>query len=325
MKRRDFHRGAAAAAAVVAANGLLATPASAQSLGTLKMMVPANPGGGWDQTGRALASAMQAAGVISGAQFENKGGAGGTLGLSQFLNSAKGDGSALMMGGMVMVGGIILSKSSVDLSMVTPIARLTTEPCVIVVPASSPHKTLADLLKQFKANPGSVSWGGGSAGGTDHILVGLLAQAIGADTARINYIPYKGGGEAIAAIIGGHVTAGVSGLGEFAEQIKGKRMRALAVSADDTVDGIASIKSQGIDVVLGNWRGCFGAPGLSDAQRDTLTAAVRKATESKSWQDSLEKFGWTPWFLGGADYKTFLDGDIKRIGGMLTSLGLVKS
>ena len=324
MQRREFNRNALAAT-LAAGAGFAARPAFAQSLGTLKMMVPANPGGGWDQTGRALANAMQAEGVIKGAQFENKGGAGGTLGLSQFINSNKGDGSALMMGGMVMVGGIILSKSQVDLSMVTPIARLTTEPVVIVVPASSPHKTLADLMKQFKANPGSVSWGGGSAGGTDHILAGLIAQAIGADTTKVNYVPFKGGGEAIAAIIGGHVTAGVSGLGEFAEQIKGKRMRALAVSAETAVDGIGSLKEQGVDVVLGNWRGCFGAPGISDTQRDALVAAVKKATESKAWQDSLAKFGWTPWFLGGPEYKAFIDQDIKRIGGMLTSLGLVKS
>jgi putative tricarboxylic transport membrane protein len=322
MQRREFHL--AALASLLAAQGLASGSAQAQSLGNLKMMIPANPGGGWDQTGRSLAAAMQAAGVISGAQFENKGGAGGTLGLSQFINNAKGDGSALMMGGMVMVGGIILSKSSVDLTMVTPIARLTSEYVVIVVPSSSPHKSLGDLMKTFKAKPGSVSWGGGSAGGTDHILVGLAAQAIGADTAKINYVPYKGGGEAIAAIIGGHVTAGVSGLGEFAEQIKGGRMRALAVSAPEAIDGIPSMKEQGVDVLLGNWRGCFGGPGLSTAQRDALVKAVKAATETPAWKETLAKLGWTPWFLGGDDYKQFLDEDITRVGGILTSLGLVK-
>ncbi len=322
MQRREFNL--AALASLLAAQGLAAGPAQAQNLGTLKMMIPANPGGGWDQTGRNLAVAMQSAGVISGAQFENKGGAGGTLGLTQFINNAKGDGNALMMGGMVMVGGIILSKSSVDLTMVTPIARLTSEYVVVVVPSSSPHKTLGDLMKVFKANPGSVSWGGGSAGGTDHILVGLAAQAIGADTAKINYVPFKGGGEAIAAIIGGHVTAGVSGLGEFAEQIKGGRMRALAVSSPEPVDGIPSMKEQGADVVLGNWRGCFGGPGLSAAQQDALVKAVKSATETPAWKETLAKFGWTPWFLGGDEYKKFLQEDIARGGGILASLGLTK-
>jgi putative tricarboxylic transport membrane protein len=187
---------------------------------SLKMMIPANPGGGWDQTGRQLAAAMQSAKLVSSVQFDNKGGAGGTIGLAQFVNSSKGDPNAIMIGGMVMVGAIYLENSPVNLSMVTPLARLTGEYEVIVVPASSPHKSMADLVKAFKANPGGVSWGGGSAGGTDHILVGLIAKAAGVDPRKINYVPYKGGGEAIAAIVGGHVTAGVSGVGEFANRSK---------------------------------------------------------------------------------------------------------
>ncbi len=229
-----------------------------------------------------------------------------------------------MMGGMVMVGGIILNKSPVDLSMVTPVARLTSEYEVIVVPAASPHKSMGDLVKAFKADPGKVSWGGGSAGGTDHILVGMIAKAVGADPAKINYVPFKGGGEAIAAIIGGHVSAGVSGLGEFSEQIKGGRMRALAVSSPEKLEGIATLKEQGIDVVLGNWRGIFAAPGITTAQRDALVAAVKTATESQAWKDTLAKFGWDAWFLGGDDYKKFIDEDIQRIGAIIESLGLKK-
>ncbi|MCL4747614.1 MAG: tripartite tricarboxylate transporter substrate binding protein [Burkholderiaceae bacterium] len=323
MKRRDFNLGALGAAAL-AAHGPLAGIAHAQGIGTLKVMIPANPGGGWDQTGRNLAAAMQSVGAIQSAQFDNKGGAAGTIGLAQFINSAKGDPNTLMIGGMVMVGGIILNKSPVELSMVTPVARLTSEYEVIVVPANSPHKTLGDLMNAFKANPGAVSWGGGSAGGTDHILVGLAVKAVNGDTSKINYVPFKGGGEAIAAIVGGHVTAGVSGLGEFAEQIKGGRMRALAVSSPERLEGIATMKEQGVDVVLGNWRGCFGAPGISTAQRDALVRAVKAGTDSPAWKDTLAKLGWTPWFLGGDDYRKFIEEDIVRVGGILDSLGLKK-
>jgi putative tricarboxylic transport membrane protein len=322
MKRRQFTL-ATTAALAAAQFGVLNT-AVAQAIGAVKMMIPANPGGGWDQTGRALATAMQSAKLVQSVQFENKGGAAGTLGLAQFVNAAKGDPNALMVGGMVMVGGIILNKSPVDLSMVTPIARLTSEYEVIVVPAKSPHQKLADLLAAFKANPGSVSWGGGSAGGTDHILVGLIARAIGADPSKINYVPFKGGGEAIAAIAGGHVTAGVSGLGEFSEHIKGGRMRALAVSGTDREEGIPTLKEQGVNVVLGNWRGVFGAPGLNTAQRDALVKVVKAATETQAWKDTLQKTGWTPWFLGGDEYKAFLEEDIKRIDGIIGSLGLKK-
>ena len=296
--------------------------ASAQP--ALKMMIPANPGGGWDQTGRSLASAMQSAKLVSGVQFDNKGGAAGTIGLSQFVNSAKGDPNAVMIGGMVMVGGIILGKSPVNLSQVTPIARLTSEWEVIVVPASSPHKTMGDLVKAFKADPGKVSWGGGSAGGTDHILIGLIAKEVGVAPAKINYVAFKGGGEAVAAILGGHVTAGVSGVGEFAEHVKAGKMRALGVSSPSKFDGIPSFKEQKINVVLGNWRGIFGAPGITLQQRDNLVKLVRTATETPAWKGTLEKMGWTSEFLGGEQYKKFLDEDTKRIAAIIESLGLKK-
>ena len=320
MNRRHF----TAAALGALAAGTLPLHASAQGIATLKMLIPANPGGGWDQTGRALAAAMQSAKSVQNVQFDNKGGAAGTIGLAQFVNAAKGDPNTLMMGGMVMVGGIALNKSPVDLTMVTPIARLTTEYEVIVVPANSPHKTIGDLVKAFKAEPGKVAWGGGSAGGTDHILVGLIAKAIGADPSKINYVPFKGGGEAITSIIGGHVAAGVSGLGEFAEQIKAGRMRALAVSSPKALDGIPSLKEQGIDVELGNWRGIFAAPGITPAQRDALIATVKAGTDSPMWKESLTKFGWDAAYLPGDEYKKFLDEDIKRIGAIIDSLGLRK-
>jgi putative tricarboxylic transport membrane protein len=301
---------------------LVALPTLAQP--SLKMMIPANPGGGWDQTGRNLAAAMQSAKLVSSVQFENKGGAAGIIGLAQFANASKGDPNAVMIGGMVMVGGIILGKSAVNLSQVTPIARLTSEWEVIVVPAASPHKTMADLVKALKENPGKVSWGGGSAGGTDHILAGLIARAVGVEPARINYVPYKGGGEAIAAILGGHVTAGVSGIGEFAEQVKSGKMRALAQSSPAKLDGIPSLKEQGIDVELGNWRGIFGAPGITQAQRDALVKLVKDATETKAWKETLAKLGWTSEFLGGEDYRKFIDEDTRRVGAIIESLGLKK-
>jgi putative tricarboxylic transport membrane protein len=223
---------------------------------------------------------------------------------------------------MVMVGAIYLENSPVNLSMVTPLARLTGEYEVIVVPASSPHKTMGDLVKAFKANPGGVSWGGGSAGGTDHILAGLIAKAVGVDPAKVNYVPFKGGGEAIAAIIGGHVTAGISGVGEFAEHIKGGRMRALAVSSAAKFEGHPTLKEQGIDVELSNWRGTFGGPGITTQQRDALIKLIRGATESAAWKATLEKLGWSPIFLSGDGYKKFVDEDSKRIAGIIDSLGI---
>jgi putative tricarboxylic transport membrane protein len=302
----------------------MALSVSAFAVDNLKVMVPANPGGGWDSTGRALVAAMQSAGSIKSAQIDNKGGAAGTIGLAQFVNTAKGDPNAIMIGGMVMVGGIIQNKSAVDLSQVTPLARLTEEYLVVVVPASSPHKTMKDLVAAFKANPGSVSWGGGSAGGSDHILAGMIAQSAGVEGAKVNYVPFKGGGEAVAAIIGGHVGAGISGVSEFAQHIQSGRMRALAVSAPTKQGNIPSLKEQGIDIVLGNWRGVFGAPGITPQQRDALIKAIDAGVKSAAWQESLKKNEWMNVWLAGDDYRKFIDADVKRIGGILGDLGLGK-
>jgi len=307
--------------ALAAAAVALSFPALA--VDSLKMMIPANPGGGWDTTGRELAKAIQSTGAVKNIQFDNKGGAAGAIGLAQFVNSAKGDPNAVIMGGMVMVGGLITNKSAVKIDQITPIARLTSEYEVIVVPANGP-KTLKELLDKFKANPGSVSWGGGSAGGTDHILAGLIAKAIGADPSKVNYVPFKGGGEAVSAIIGGHVTAGISGLSEFAQHIKSGKMRALAVSSPKGMEGIASLKEQGIDVELANWRGIFGAPGITKAQRDELIAAVEKGTKSAAWKESLKKNDWEDFYLPGDAYGKFVEDENKRIGDILSALGLGK-
>jgi putative tricarboxylic transport membrane protein len=309
--------------------GLVASVAAASSafaIDTLKIMVPANPGGGWDQTGRQLSQAMQKANIVKSTQIDNKGGAAGTIGLAQFVNTAKGDGNAIMIGGMVMVGGIILNKSQVNLSMVTPLARLTGEYEILVVPTSSPIKTLKDLVDKLKADPGSVSWGGGSAGGTDHILAGMIAQAVGVDPSKVNYIAYAGGGEAQAAILGGHVTVGVSGYGEFAAQIKAGKFRALAISADKKQSGIdiPTLKEQGVNVDLFNWRGVFGAPGITDAQRKELIAALDATVKSAAWKETMTKMDWTDLYMAGDDFAKYIDAENKRIGDILAKLNLKK-
>lgn len=309
----------------VTALGLLAA-GPALALDGLKMLVPANPGGGWDQTGRGLAQAMQASDIVKKVQIDNKGGAAGTIGLAQFVNSAKGDPNAVLIGGSVMVGGIALNKSPVNLSQVTPIARLTGEYDVLVVPASSPIKNLKDLLAQFKANPGSVSWGGGSAGGTDHIIVAMIAQNQGVDASKINYIPFAGGGEAQAAIMGGHVTVGLSGWNEFAGQIEAKKLRPIAVTSGKRLAGIdvPTLKEQGVNVELSNWRAIFAAPGITDAQKRELIVAVDKTVRTKSWQDLLAKNGWADAYLVGDAFSVYLENEIKSTEKIINNLGLIK-
>ncbi len=225
------------------AMGVFSLSAPALAVDDLRIIAPAKPGGGWDQTARALADVMTANGV-KGVTVENVPGAGGTVGLAQLVDQEKSKGNVLMVNGLVMLGAILTNNSPVTLEMATPIARLTGEYEVIVVPAASDVKTMADLVAKLKADPGSVAMGGGSAGGTDHILAGLVAKAAGADVAKLNYVPFSGGGEALAAIMGGHVVAGISGYSEWAGQIKSGELRALAISAPERQPASTSRRSR---------------------------------------------------------------------------------
>ncbi len=301
----------------------IALPAAAADY---SIMAPAAPGGGWDQTARTMQTALQTEKISSKVQVMNVPGAGGTIGIAQFASQQKGNPNQLMVGGYVMVGAILTNKSPVTLKDVTPIARLTGEYEVIVVPAASEIKTVADLVGKLKANPGSVSWGGGSAGGTDHILVGLLAKAGGVDPTKINYIAFSGGGEALAAILGGQVTAGVSSYGEFEGQIKAGTLRILAISSDKKVDGInaPTLKESGYDVVLQNWRMVAAAPGLSAEQKAAVTADVEKLAKSKTWQENLKTKGWIDTYLSGPEFEAQLAKDIASTETILKDIGLVK-
>ena len=321
MRRDHFLK---SLAALAAAGALPAALQSAHAAANLKMMIPANPGGGWDTTGRALGKALQEAGA-SAVTFENKGGAAGAIGLAQFVNSAKGDGNALMVMGAVMLGGIITGKPPVSITQATPLARLTTEYNVFVVPAESPFKSMKDVVDALKRDPGSVKWAGGSRGATEHIAAAMLAREVGVDPARINYVPFRGGGEAVAAILGNNVSVGGSGYSEFQQYIDSGKMRAIAVTSAARLKGInvPTMKEQGFNVELGNWRGVYGGPGISAEQRKSLTDLIVKATKSRAWAEALEKNNWTPAVMVGKEFEEFVDRDFASLRATMVKAGMV--
>jgi putative tricarboxylic transport membrane protein len=297
----------------------------AQAADNFKIMVGANPGGGYDQTGRGIGKAMQEAGVAGSVTYENKGGAGGTIGLAQFVNANKGDPHALVVVGAVMVGAIVQNNPPITLSNATPIARLLAEYNVFVVPANSPIKSMKDVVEQMKKDPASVKWGGGSKGSTDHISVAMIANAVGVDVAKINYVPFKGGGEATAAVLGGHVTVGTSGYAEMEEYIKTGKMRALGYTAGTRQKGvdIPTLKEQGIDVEIGNWRGVYGAPGITPDQRKALIDAVAKGARTKGWLETLQTNRWQPALLTGDEFGKFVDDEHARLRALMVKLGML--
>ncbi len=297
---------------------------SAPLFDSIFMFVPAAPGGGWDSTARAIEQACKSADLVGSFQFENVGGSGGMVGLPRFVNQRKGQANALMVGGSVMVGAGLSSKSPINIQNVVPVARLTEEAGVIVVPANSPIKSFGDLVSALKADPKKVSVAGGSAGGTDHLLLGLLLKALGRNPKEGAYVAFAGGGPANAAIIGGQVGAGISGYSEFEEQIKGGRMRPLAVSGATRIPGVdvPTLREMQLDVVAVNWRGVFAAPGIQPPQRAALEKLVAAMHATPGWKEILSKRRWADAYMAGSAFEKYLAQDIADTGTVMRDLGL---
>lgn len=308
-------------------SGVEGTPdvrGAAKPINRLQIMAPADPGGGWDQTARAMAAALKDAGLARTVQVSNVGGAGGTVGLASLANERSED--FLMVMGLVMVGAVETNKSQATLDDTTPIARLTAEDEIVVVPANSPYKTIDDLVADMKAKGRGVSIAGGSAGGTDHIAAALIAQAGGVPVENLNYVAFSGGGESLAALLGSQVSAGISGVGEYAEQVKAGKLRALAVTGAERVDGVdaPTLTEAGLDVELSNWRGVVGPPNLSEEATQRLTQLVDDLHESAAWKETVETNGWTDTYLSGEEFQAFLDEEQERVRGVLEDVGLVQ-
>lgn len=301
---------------------------AASSFTDVSIIVPADPGGGWDQTGRTMAKVLTEGKIVGTAPVTNVGGAGGTIGLAQLATEK--DPATLMVNGLVMVGAIETNASQVRLEDTTPIARLTDEPLVVVVPADSKYKDLKSLVDDIVDKGQAITVTGGSAGGADHILAGLLLDAAGVKSAdipaKLNYTPNAGGGEAVSLILGGKVAAGISGVGEFQQHIEAGKMRALAVSSAKPVaqlPDVPTITDAGYDVVLTNWRGVIAPGSISDADRAELERIVTEMHDTDAWKRELETKGWADAFLTGSELDAFVKQNITDVTGTLKSIGLI--
>jgi putative tricarboxylic transport membrane protein len=310
------------------AGGLIATIAlisSAALADPAKVMIPANPGGGWDGAGRQTMAALEQAGIFTeGVSFTNKGGAAGTIGLAEFVRTAKGDDNALLVTGVIMVGGIISNNTPVSLKDTTPLARLTNEYNAIAVPADSPIKTPQDFLAALKADPGALSVGGGSAGGADHVMLAQLAKAAGAPVDKINFVSFSGG-EILAALGGGKIKAAISGASEFRPFAETGRIRIIAVSGPNRLDGLdaPTLQESGIPIEMGNWRGFAGGPDMTDAGRKAWLERFEKLHSADAWKETLKAQGWEDAYLAGDDFVKFIDAENEKWSAALKEVGIL--
>jgi putative tricarboxylic transport membrane protein len=297
---------------------------SAVELSDLRIMVPNPPGSGYDVTARTAAKALHEAGIVRGVEVFNLPGGGGIVGLRR-LSYEKGNGRLMMLMGLGVVGSQYTVGAPVTLQDTTPIARLISEPGIIVVTRDSPYRKLSDLIAAWRAKPSAVRVGGGSsAGGPDHLAPMLVAEAVGIAPRNVAYVRYDGGGDLLAAILSKQVEFGVSGSGEYAAQIRSGQLRVLAVTSERRVPGIdaPTAREAGADVVFINWRGIVAPPGLAEADAAAMREAVARLHDSEQWRTALAKYGWTDAYLTGTEFGAFLRAENDRLSAVLGGLGL---
>jgi putative tricarboxylic transport membrane protein len=336
MRRLNALRLAAAAVGIaLAATGCGVTGGSgaaktsgsaavAEPLTGLRIMVPNTPGGGYDTTARVAAKVMEETKVATGVEVFNLAGAGGTVGLARTVNE-KGNKDLTMLMGLGVVGASYTNKSEAKLTATTPLARLIEEPGAIMVSKDSPYKTINDLMDAWKKDPSKISVGGGSSpGGPDHLLPMQLAQAVGISPKNVNFVSYDGGGDLLPAVLGNKLGFAASGAGEYLDQIKTGEIRVLATSGSKRLDGVdaPTLKESNIDLVFSNWRGIVSPPGVTDADRARIIAALEKMHGTPQWQEALKKNGWTDAFITGDEFSSFLKDQDQRVASVLTQLGL---
>lgn len=296
-----------------------------RGLHRLRMMVPNSPGGGYDLTARTAVKIMEDDDITGRVEVFNVIGAGGTVAMARLMNE-RGNDDLMMMMGLGVVGATYTNGSKIKASDATALAKMIEDPGAIFVPADSPFKTVQDFVAAWKADPASVTIGGGSSpGGPDHLFPMETARAVGVDPRSVNFVTYDGGGDLLTALLGKKITVGSSSPGEFIDQIESGQLRVLAVSSDERVEGIdaPTLKEAGINLTFANWRGFLAPPGISDDTKQAMITVLEELHGTQQWKDALAKNGWTDAFTTGAAFEQFLKDQDARVSSTLTELGLL--
>ena len=293
-----------------------------KALKNIDWTVPANPGG-YSLTSNAISDTLKAEGLLSEYTSTFKPGAGGSVGLGAF-QEIKGKPEAALVVGIALTGGMYSNKSPLNLLSSTPIAKVLREYDAIVVPASSKYRTLTQLMDDLKAKPNGVAIAGGSKGGIDHQVIGLLAQKAGIDPTKLNYVVFSGGPEVITSVLSNSTQVGISGSSEFAAFVASGKLRVLGVSSAKSLTGFkgTTFVSQGYDLVYGNWRGIMAPADISAADRLNFIKVIDIMHISPSWKAQLVKNNWDNEFAAGSAFKAFLEKHIPEINAVMKGLGI---
>ncbi len=305
--------------------------ALASSALSAECIAPANPGGGWDFTCRTIGKIMYDIGAVDAPiQVTNMAGGGGGLAYALVVNERNNDPDLIVAASSATATRLAQNAyGGLTADQVRFLGAIGADPGIIAVAKDSPYKSLNDLIDAVKADPGSVTFAGGSAaGGFDHLKVLMaLGRAGFNDIKAVKYVGLDGGGDAITQAIGGHVQAVTGDMSEVVGFLKSGDIRVLAVFTNDRVPGfddIPTAKEQGIDVVAVNWRGLYVPKGITEDQYNTWVERLRKVAESDEWHEAMVSHGLAPFTLLGHDFETYLDGVIKEVAQLSRDIGVIQ-
>lgn len=292
----------------------MASAGSAPTAERLTIVVPGTSGGGWDLTAQAMKRALEEAGIVRDVDIVRYPGAGGLVGISQFVANHRGNPDTILVGGLVMLGATMRDEAAVTLRDIVPIARIAGEWGVIAVPRESELRDVAHLAEVMARKGDALRWAGGALGGPDQGLVWSIANSLGVP---LDYVPYYGrpGGRRVAeSLIQGRHDVGVGGYAEFAEFVRAGKLRILGVAAPRRVPGIhaPTLRESGLHISVMNWRAVFAAPGLSPTQQARLGAIIDRMVRSETWKQQLQSHRWSDTYLSSHPFALFLDREQKK-------------
>jgi putative tricarboxylic transport membrane protein len=321
----------------LAACGSTATtkPSSKQSNYPTKPIVfvaPSGTGGGWDLTVRAITKVLDETNLVKQTMtVENKPGGGGAVFMAEYATQDKNNDYKLFVNSPPIIINNLKAEGNSPFGYkdTTPLAQLTKDFGAIVVKADSKFQSLSQLLETIKQNPKSVTVAGGSAPGSmDHLIAILPIYKSGIDPKVVKYVSYDGGGEAIAALLGGNADVIATDASSVGEYVKAGKVRVLAISAPERLGGalkdVPTMKELGIDAEFTIWRGVFGPKQMSADAKKFWEDTFQKLSEHEKWKEELTKQGWEPEYKGSKEFTQFLQEQEQQISDMLKSLGMHK-
>ena len=254
---------------------------------------------------------------------------GGNQTLSRaYLLAHPGDAHYFDIGNPTLISNHIMGITKQHFGDFTPIALLINEYSVFTVRADSPLRTAKDLIAQLRKDPESLTFGVSNLGGTNHLTLSMAVKAGGIDPKKLKVVVFKTNAESTTAVMGGHIQMVAASIPSVIGQITAGTVRAIAVGDPQRMDGVMAnvptLKEQGIDVSLSNWRAFIGPKGLTPAQVAYWENVLARVVATDEWKKELEAQNWDGRFLRSKEFAQYMDKEYAATKAILAEMGMVK-